>query len=413
MTEIEIARAAGNIFEREINNHRIFYRKYLLKHKNERLELLSELNPLLAQFQNYQGKGRVLGDKKFFEIIVKIKSFIEENFGEELLQRFNKEVSYKKSKLRQSNDEGFLDRLFTVFAIASEEQNEKTKAEINYRINFLSFFRDCLNNQGLHKYILERDPRIFKRFNLQVTFKENKKEYYIARALLSQNELESDYLVPFYKGKQLFIHGKIIKASTISKLNVTTTLLWHDDEIELFGHVKRFVWNKTKKDENSFAKHCFDETNIYLKNPDAEIPKKTFKNNSITYIEQSRIDELASIKTKKFDTSKLVSLCNELNQCSTIGSVIAVAGLQRTIINHIPPIFGLKDFGQIVAQYKTGKSVKKNFDRLLNSMKNISDNHLHSQITQADSLPNMTQVDFSNDLDVLLAEVCKILKSNK
>ena len=108
----------------------------------------------------------------------------------------------------------------------------------------------------------------------------------------------------------------------------------------------------------------------------------------------------------------MISLCNELNQSSTAGSVHAVAALERIIINHIPPVFGFENFGQVVAQYNTGRSIKKKFERLHGSMKNISDNNLHSQISKTDSLPNMTQVDFSNDLDVLLAEVCKILKLN-
>lgn len=414
MAKIDLPKVFSNIFEKEITNHKIFYKNYLLKHKDKRAQLLSEINPLITEFQNYQGRGILLGDRKYIKVVVvRIESYLKKYWGDELLKHFNKEVSYDKTKIRPVRDDGFWIGLLTGLAAISEELSQKNKAEINYKINFLNFLRDCLTNQGLHKYIYQRDARIYKRFNLIVYFKENRKDFFTARALLSQNELESEYLIPFYKNKPIFIHGKIIKASAISKLNISTTLFWHDDEIELFGHMKNFVWDKNKKDENRFSKSCFDETNTYLKNPNAEQPKKPFKNNSITYIEQSRIDELLSIKSKKYDLSKLISLCNELNQCSTIGSIIAVAGLQRTIINHIPPIFGFNDFGQVLAQYKTGKSVKKNMERLLNSMKNISDNHLHSPITNADSLPNMTQVDFSNDLDVLLAEVCKILKSTK
>jgi hypothetical protein len=245
-----------------------------------------------------------------------------------------------------------------------------------------------------------------------VTFRENKKEYYIARALLSSQELELEYLSPFYKGKPIFVHGKIIKASNISHLNISTTMLWHNDEIELFGHIHDFDWDEKRKDENVFSKYCVDETNAILKNPNGSKSAAKFKNNSFTFIEQSRIDELASIKNKKFDITRLINLCNELNQCSTSRSVTAVASLQRAIIDHVPPVFGCNNFGQVVAQYKTGRSVKKNLERLLNSMKNIADNHMHMHISKTDALPNMTQVDFSNDLDVLLAEVCKVLKTD-
>lgn len=411
MSKAELSTIVSNIFEKEISNHKAFYKKYLLKHKDIRIQLLSELNPLITTLQDFQGRGTLLGNKKYEEIIAKIEQFLKKYFGDDLLLHFNKNVPYKKGKIRPIKDDGFWINLLVGFAAISEELSEKNKAEISYKINFLNFLRDCLTNQGLHKYIYQRDPRIFKRFNILVIFKENRKEYITSRALLSLTDLESEYLAPFYKGKQIFVHGRIIKATSIVKINITTTLLWHEDEIELWSKIKKFEWSKDKKDETSFSRSCYDETNTYLKNPNAETSTKKFKNNSITYIEQSRIDELSGIKTKKYDISKLVSLCNELNQCSTIGSVIAVAGLQRTIINHVPPIFGFNDFGQVVAQYNTGKSIKKNFERLLNSMKNISDNHLHSQIAKNDSLPNMTQVDFSNDIDVLLAEICKILKS--
>jgi hypothetical protein len=411
MIKLDASQIQPNFFELQINKYKEFYKVQLLKHKNQRIQLLSELNPLLTKLQSYQGKVGSVGNEKYESCLYEVKTYLNKYWGAELVSYFNKKVSYAKSKFKANNDDNFFFKLLGTFAALQEENSNRAIAEYNFKLNFLVFLRDCLSNQGLHKYIYQRDDRIYKRFNLLVCYKEEKKEYITSRPLLSQHELESDYLIPYYKKKPIFIDGKIIKASIISRINITSTLLWHDDEIELFGHVKGFSWNKDKKEKTAFSKSCFDETNIYLKNPNAESPKAKFKNNSITYIEQSRIDELASIKSKNFDLSKLIALCNELNQCSTIRSSIAVASLQRTIINHVPPIFGFENFGQVVAQYNTGKSVKKNFEHLLNSMKPISDHHLHSPVTKSDSLPNMTQVDFSNDLDVLLAEICKILKS--
>ena len=43
-------------------------------------------------------------------------------------------------------------------------------------------------------------------------------------------------------------------------------------------------------------------------------------------------------------------------------------------------------------------------------MRNISDSFLHSQIRQKEVLPNSTQVDCKQDLDVLLSEVVRVLK---
>jgi len=401
-----------NFFEEEINNYKTFYKKYLLKSKDKRQEILSELAPLLKKLQSFQGESFFL-DSEYIEIKVKTDSFLKKYFGEDILVIYNKEVPYKKSRIQPSQEDSFWYTLFTGLANSFETIKNKINAEVNYKVNFLNFLKDCLNNQGLHKYILQRDPRIYKRFNLLVIYNKGKQEFCIARTLLTHNELESDYLSPFYKGKQIFINGTIIKANNISSFKITTTTLFHEDELALFANMKDYSWNKNTKDEIAFSKHCLDETNIYLKNPNSEKAKKPFKNGSLTYINQTRIEELSIIRSKEFDISRLIVLCEELNQNSTMGSVISVVTLQRTIINFVPPIFGHANFGQLLAQYPFGKSIKKCLDNLHNSMKNISDHNLHFQASKFDSLPNITQVDFSNDLDVLLSEVCKALKEKE
>jgi hypothetical protein len=41
------------------------------------------------------------------------------------------------------------------------------------------------------------------------------------------------------------------------------------------------------------------------------------------------------------------------------------------------------------------------------SSRNSADQHLHCQIRKAETIPNATQVNFSNDLDVLLSEIVR------
>ena len=43
------------------------------------------------------------------------------------------------------------------------------------------------------------------------------------------------------------------------------------------------------------------------------------------------------------------------------------------------------------------------------SSRKIANAHLHTQIRKKEILPNQTQVDFSNDIDVLLSEIVRIL----
>jgi hypothetical protein len=44
------------------------------------------------------------------------------------------------------------------------------------------------------------------------------------------------------------------------------------------------------------------------------------------------------------------------------------------------------------------------------SARKIADQHLHVQIRRSEVVPTIVQVDFSNDLDVLLSEIVRLMK---
>jgi hypothetical protein len=129
----------------------------------------------------------------------------------------------------------------------------------------------------------------------------------------------------------------------------------------------------------------------------------------ITYVESGRIDELKALDGSKFDLTKLVRLCEELNTCYANESYLAVTMLTRAVLDHVPPIFGYKTFAEVANNFG-GKSLRKSLQNLQNSSRNISDTYLHLPIRNKESLPNRTQVDSSNDIDVLLAEIIRILR---
>lgn len=79
----------------------------------------------------------------------------------------------------------------------------------------------------------------------------------------------------------------------------------------------------------------------------------------------------------------------------------------RAILDHVPPVFELDDFTKVANNFGT-KSFKDSMLNLNNSSRKISDAYLHTQIRKNESLPTLTQVDFSNDLDVLLSEIVRI-----
>jgi hypothetical protein len=132
------------------------------------------------------------------------------------------------------------------------------------------------------------------------------------------------------------------------------------------------------------------------------------------YVNLERIEELKQIERIKFDLIKLIQLCCELNSSNQNQNWYAVGALVRAIMDHIPPIFGHNDFKGIANNYSSqgnSQSFKASMDHLNKSMRKISDSFLHSQIIRSETLPNETQVDCKRDLDVLLAEIIRILKN--
>jgi len=129
------------------------------------------------------------------------------------------------------------------------------------------------------------------------------------------------------------------------------------------------------------------------------------------YVDKERIKELQSLDKPKYDTAKLVKLCEELNQNYKWKNYFAVGALLRTILHHVPPIFEMNKFEHVASNCKWGRSDKMSILRLFQSAKNIADNLLHKHVKKIESLPKKTQVNFAAELDVLLGEIVIKLKS--
>jgi hypothetical protein len=129
---------------------------------------------------------------------------------------------------------------------------------------------------------------------------------------------------------------------------------------------------------------------------------------SDAYVDKSTIASLRQIRSSNFDLQRLIRLCDELNKCSTVSAFCATAALVRAIIDHVPPIFGARTFAE-VANNLSEKSVKASLLRLETSSRDISDSVLHQQVRKREVVPSRTQVNFSNDLEVLLREIIRRL----
>jgi hypothetical protein len=124
------------------------------------------------------------------------------------------------------------------------------------------------------------------------------------------------------------------------------------------------------------------------------------------YVDKKRFQALKK-KSGKFDFSRLGQMLTELDHAFSIENYISVILLVRAVLDHVPPIFNLNTFAEVANNYGT-KSFKDSMSHLENSSRKIADAYLHTRIRNKESLPSKTQVNFSNDLDVLLAEIVRI-----
>lgn len=127
---------------------------------------------------------------------------------------------------------------------------------------------------------------------------------------------------------------------------------------------------------------------------------------SDVYVSANRITELSKVRGA-YDFTRLIRFLEEINDNFQHENYLSVIILIRAILDHIPPIFGCLNFAQLTGSHGT-KSIKEVFMKLDTSTRKIADMYLHTQIRKKESLPNRVQVNFSNELDVLLAEVLRV-----
>lgn len=132
---------------------------------------------------------------------------------------------------------------------------------------------------------------------------------------------------------------------------------------------------------------------------------------STPYIAIPRLEQLKAISGQRFDCTRLVALCEELNTCAAQGSPHAVILLIRTILNHVPPAFGFENFKNVAANYRGGgESFKKAAERLENHSRRVADRLAHMPIREKEVAPTMAEVAFAAEIETILSEFCRILK---
>jgi hypothetical protein len=122
------------------------------------------------------------------------------------------------------------------------------------------------------------------------------------------------------------------------------------------------------------------------------------------FVAASVIADLRRSTNSKYDLAKVVRFCEELNSAYVAGNYLASILLIRALINHVPPVFGQKSFGQVVSQ--AGRSRKELLKPLEEIARDVGDLHTHSMIQRRESLPTKHQVQpFKANLEVLLQDI--------
>jgi hypothetical protein len=130
-----------------------------------------------------------------------------------------------------------------------------------------------------------------------------------------------------------------------------------------------------------------------------------------SYVNEDRLEALRKLPNDRFDIRKLVRLCEELNSSYASGNYFATGMLVRAIIDHVPPVFGFDRFKQVVANYGGTRSFGEAMRGLDLVFRKMADQYLHEVVRPREELPNGTQVDFRQALDLLLGEVVRVLRS--
>jgi hypothetical protein len=134
------------------------------------------------------------------------------------------------------------------------------------------------------------------------------------------------------------------------------------------------------------------------------------KEHTDEYVSGKRIQELMAVSNAKFDLKKLIYICQELNTGYQSGQIYALPLLIRSILDHIPPIFGCRAFKEVANNYSGTKSFRDSAAHLEESSRKIGDAFLHTQVRSSETLPTTVQVDFRQSLDVVLGEIVRILQ---
>lgn len=127
------------------------------------------------------------------------------------------------------------------------------------------------------------------------------------------------------------------------------------------------------------------------------------------FISTELIEKLRSQNHNPLFTLKLVALLEELNSCYVSSRPYSCHALVRSVLDHIPPIFGATDFNSVADNYSWGRTDKAHM-KSLKEFRVSADDALHKQIRKNDVLLELQGLPNHRTLNVLLNEALDLLE---
>jgi hypothetical protein len=419
MTKFDFGKVAEKLGEKVhseqvIEEYKSFYLKFLDK-PIHRKETLASLISLIRKFEDLGQPLTPFNNDGSFAMMRKGERLLQDNFGEELLHLYNSVPKFEEKEISDYSGEKLATQFLYMLIEGLGQMTNEYQREFQYKKSILKRTYECLSNYGLHPAIQNRTDE-FASYNFTIHYSDNEEEVLAVVTRLTLERLRREYLKPYKHNVRMKFGGKLIHSERVTYVHISKSLL-KDNEIPLFGLKYGFEWSTKHKDSKLYSRVCQDVTDELFENPDLEkIENIASEKTHQDYIDSGRIKDLESLSQTEIDVSVLIQLCYEINSAWEAELWFSVSSNVRTLLHHIPPIFGYDTFAQVAANHggnKTKKSFKGNAGNLLNSLKHIADNNLHQKAGKAATMPNQIQVNFSPDLDVVLGEVIRILKEKE
>jgi hypothetical protein len=129
------------------------------------------------------------------------------------------------------------------------------------------------------------------------------------------------------------------------------------------------------------------------------------------FLDSDILLKLKSTRCDGLDPSKLIKMCEELNDAYARGNYITSLLLMRAIMNHVPPAFEARTFAEVVA--KSGRSIKAILSRLDDEARPIADLHTHILMRPSEHLPTKHQIEpYKAGFEILIQEILTRLSPN-